>query len=167
MSDEHIGDDELLAIAYRLAERHGGQHADREDAAQDFCVGALERRAQGGATTNPRGLEYAAGHRRQRKREKGRWAERRRTAQLNGHDQAVASNAENLAERAERRAMVEQMLRVLRLKERAVIVLRFGLAGGGRVHTLEEVASLAHRSRERVRQIENRAISRLRKALGV
>jgi len=166
VSEKQIPDDELLAIGYRLAKRHGGQHGDRDDAAQDFCLGALKRRVQGGAKTNPRGLEYAAGHRHQRKREKGRWAERRRTAQLNGHDQAVAGNAETLAEEAERAAQIDRILAVLRLKERAVVVLRFGLYGGS-PRTQAEVAALAHRSRERIRQIERRAIFRLRKAAGV
>lgn len=48
---------------------------------------------------------------------------------------------------------------------RAVIRLRFGLAGDGRCATLREVAEFMDLSRERVRQLEAAALRRLRRSL--
>jgi RNA polymerase primary sigma factor len=55
------------------------------------------------------------------------------------------------------------LLRVLNEKEQEVIRLRYGL-GGTDPLTLDEVAQRMQLSRERVRQLEARAISKLRKA---
>jgi RNA polymerase primary sigma factor len=52
------------------------------------------------------------------------------------------------------------VLEMLTLRERKVIELRFGL-GGGRACTLEEVGQTFGVTRERVRQIEARALARL------
>jgi RNA polymerase sigma factor (sigma-70 family) len=49
--------------------------------------------------------------------------------------------------------------------ERTIIRLRFGL-GGGAAYTLQQVGSILNLSRERIRQIEKRAIIKLRRALG-
>ncbi|HBP20602.1 MAG TPA: hypothetical protein DEA08_22785, partial [Planctomycetes bacterium] len=62
-----------------------------------------------------------------------------------------------------RQLLAEQIRRVLGdlpVREREVIVLRYGL-DGGRVHTLEELGRRFNVTRERVRQIEIRAIRKL------
>lgn len=64
-------------------------------------------------------------------------------------------------ERDQLRREVRRMLEGLNPRERAVIELRFGLADD-RDHTLEEVGRHLHVTRERVRQIEERAIRKLR-----
>jgi len=162
--DKTIPPDELLAIGYRLAERHGNCGADRDDAAQDFCLGALTRRAAGAGPSNPKGHEYAAGHRHQRDGERVRRRNARYSIQLNGHDVADECDvAENL-KTVETRETVERALGLLRPNQRAVIRLRFGLCDGV-PRSLAQVASLAHRSPERVRQIEQAALRRLRKFL--
>ena len=56
---------------------------------------------------------------------------------------------------------LQQMLEVLTPRERQVILLRFGLDGEG-VHTLEQIGQQFHLSRERIRQIEQVAMAKLR-----
>ncbi len=63
---------------------------------------------------------------------------------------------ENLSEE------LEQILDSLRPRERDVLKLRFGLNDGNK-RTLEEIGQLFGVSRERVRQIETRALNKLRK----
>ncbi len=60
---------------------------------------------------------------------------------------------------------LEHLLGVLNEKEREVIRLRYGL-GGTDPLTLDEVARHMQLSRERVRQLEARAINKMRKAAG-
>lgn len=48
-------------------------------------------------------------------------------------------------------------------KEKDVLIMRFGLDDDGKKKTLEEIGSRYGVSRERIRQIENRAISKLKK----
>ena len=71
-------------------------------------------------------------------------------------------SAEDLAEREDRRAAVTQALSVLEQREREVIRLRYGLTDNGREHTLEEVGRTLGLTRERIRQIETKALRRLR-----
>lgn len=70
--------------------------------------------------------------------------------------------AEELAEAEDRRMAVAQALEVLDLREREVIRLRYGLSDNGREHTLEEVGRTLGLTRERIRQIETKALRRLR-----
>jgi RNA polymerase primary sigma factor len=70
--------------------------------------------------------------------------------------------AEAVAELADRSAAVAQALAVLEEREREVIQLRYGLDGAGRERTLEEVGRVLGYTRERIRQIENKALRRLR-----
>ena len=58
---------------------------------------------------------------------------------------------------------IKRMLDKLSPKERDVLMLRCGLGKDGTKKTLEEIGTQYNVSRERIRQIENRAISKLRK----
>ena len=58
---------------------------------------------------------------------------------------------------------IKNMLEQLSQKERDVLILRFGLNNDGNKKTLDEIGSIYGISRERIRQIENRAISKLKK----
>ena len=58
---------------------------------------------------------------------------------------------------------IKGMLEQLSPKERDVLILRFGLDNDGQKKTLDEIGTIYGVSRERIRQIENRAISKLKK----
>ena len=58
---------------------------------------------------------------------------------------------------------IKNMLEQLSPKERDVLILRFGLNNNGAKKTLDEIGTIYGVSRERIRQIENRAISKLKK----
>jgi RNA polymerase primary sigma factor len=56
---------------------------------------------------------------------------------------------------------IKRSLGILAERERQVIVLFFGL-GSGTVHSLEEIGEKFSLTRERVRQIKDKALMRLR-----
>ena len=58
---------------------------------------------------------------------------------------------------------IRRILNQLSQKERDVLILRYGLDSNGMKKTLDEIGSIYGVSRERIRQIENRAISKLKK----
>ena len=58
---------------------------------------------------------------------------------------------------------IQKMLNQLSQKERDVLILRYGLDNSGAKKTLDEIGTQYGVSRERIRQIENRAISKLKK----
>lgn len=58
---------------------------------------------------------------------------------------------------------IRKILNQLSQKERDVLILRFGLDNDGEKKTLDEIGSQYGVSRERIRQIENRAIAKLKK----
>lgn len=58
---------------------------------------------------------------------------------------------------------IRKMLNQLSQKERDVLILRYGLDNSGTKKTLDEIGSQYGVSRERIRQIENRAIAKLKK----
>lgn len=58
---------------------------------------------------------------------------------------------------------IRKILNQLSQKERDVLILRYGLDNNGVKKTLDEIGSQYGVSRERIRQIENRAISKLKK----
>ncbi len=58
---------------------------------------------------------------------------------------------------------IKKMLNVLSPKERDVLIMRFGIDNNGIHKTLDEIGTQYGVSRERVRQIENRAIAKLKK----
>ena len=57
---------------------------------------------------------------------------------------------------------LSEIIATLTDREQKIIRLRFGI-GGGRPHTLEEVGAEFDVTRERIRQIEAKALSKLRK----
>ena len=57
---------------------------------------------------------------------------------------------------------MERLLSTLDERERELLKMRFGLAPYGEPHTLEEVGEAFGITRERVRQVEARAMARLR-----
>jgi len=61
-----------------------------------------------------------------------------------------------------RKEEVSELLDSLSDRERQVIRLRYGLEDG-KTHTLEEIGNTLNVTRERVRQIEARAMEKLRK----
>ena len=58
---------------------------------------------------------------------------------------------------------IKKMLNQLMPKERDVLIMRYGLNSDGAKKTLDEIGSQYGVSRERIRQIENRAIAKLKK----
>jgi RNA polymerase sigma factor (sigma-70 family) len=72
-------------------------------------------------------------------------------------------DAEPRAEVAEQRAVLAQALAGPSERERTVLRLRYVLDNVGREYNLEEVARALAVSRERIRQLEVRALSRLRR----
>ena len=61
------------------------------------------------------------------------------------------------------RDQIHDILTTLTDRERRVLELRFGIADG-RVWTLEEIGNELHVTRERIRQIERKALTTLRRA---
>ena len=70
-------------------------------------------------------------------------------------------NPAEMALQAYVRRKIEDVLATLTPRERKVIVLRFGLSDG-RPHTLEEVAQHMQVTRERIRQIEQKSLKKLK-----
>ena len=60
---------------------------------------------------------------------------------------------------------VQEMLSTLTEKEQKILRLRYGLEDGN-VHTLEETRQILGVTRERIRQLESRALEKLRKSAG-
>jgi RNA polymerase primary sigma factor len=79
-----------------------------------------------------------------------------------GDDNAV-DPAENLSDK-NMQEEVADLLRVLDERERKIIMSRFGLDGGN-ARTLEEVGERFGVTRERIRQLQNIALAKLRRAL--
>ena len=74
-------------------------------------------------------------------------------------------DGEVLALEAEQARAVRGAVATLPPRERAVLTLRFGLDDGGDGRTLDEVAGLLGRTRQRVQQVEALALERLRRRL--
>jgi RNA polymerase sigma factor (sigma-70 family) len=60
---------------------------------------------------------------------------------------------------------IKSVLRKLTYREREIIKLRYGL-GDGYMYTLEEVGHIFKVTRERIRQVEKKAIAKLNKMMG-
>lgn len=70
-------------------------------------------------------------------------------------------NPEEVYLQEEQKSCLDSVLDTLETREKAVLRMRFGLDGGGN-RTLEEVGCLLKMSKERVRQIEKKALRKLR-----
>jgi len=68
---------------------------------------------------------------------------------------------ERVAERVILKKQIEEVLKTLTTREERIIRLRFGIDDGYH-RTLEEVGSIFHVTRERIRQIEDKALTKLR-----
>ena len=75
-----------------------------------------------------------------------------------------ADPQQQLRDQQEREAQVGKILRRLPVRERQIIVSRFGLARGEEPKTLKEVGAQFGVSKERIRQLEIRALNELREA---
>ena len=78
--------------------------------------------------------------------------------------QPEISSRVNIHESIDKKNLIELIgkgLNYLKDKERKIIELRFGIKNN-RAHTLEEIGGIYRVSRERIRQIESRAIKRLK-----
>ncbi len=62
--------------------------------------------------------------------------------------------------------MLDRMLSTLDSREREILVHRFGVESGGEPQTLEQIGRRVGVSKERIRQIEARAMSKLRAEFG-
>ncbi len=69
---------------------------------------------------------------------------------------------EDVVMSAELREVCERILKTLTPKEEKVMRLRFGFDGGRR-HTLDEVGNIFQVTRERIRQVEKKALGKLRR----
>ena len=65
-------------------------------------------------------------------------------------------------ERSQLRDAVKQTLKDLPPREQEIVAMRFGIGEHNQIFTLEEVAEKMNVTRERVRQIEQKTLARLR-----
>lgn len=61
---------------------------------------------------------------------------------------------------------VQRAMRCLDEREKLIVELRFGISGGRRVWTLADVARVVGLTRERIRQIQKRALEKMRENIG-
>ena len=87
-------------------------------------------------------------------------------AKLDGAVYKEAEKPEEQLHKKELKSMLENRLATLRPKERKVLIFRFGL-DDGKEYTLEEVAEIMNVSRERVRQIEAKALTKMKRPLTI
>jgi RNA polymerase primary sigma factor len=71
------------------------------------------------------------------------------------------NESSTLRQNSERQEAIQYLMENLRPRERKVLDLRFGLTGNG-THSLRQIGHLLRISKERVRQIQNRALEKLR-----
>ena len=136
----------LINVERRLIQQLGREPTDSEIAAELECspreVRDVLRVAQ-----QPVSLEKPIG-------------EQEDSALADFIEDASAQSPLELASEAVRRENVTRVLAALSRREREVIEMRYGIAGG-RPLTLEEVGRAFKITRERVRQIENRTLRKL------
>ena len=82
-------------------------------------------------------------------------------AQLEGAVYESVEKPDDQLSKKDLKAMLLQGLDTITPREKKVVLLRFGLDVGGE-HTLEEVAQIMNLTRERVRQIEAKALRKMR-----
>ncbi|MEI6627007.1 MAG: RNA polymerase sigma factor RpoD/SigA [bacterium] len=76
----------------------------------------------------------------------------------------LAPSPSSGSDETEKIEMVNQAFKVLDKREKLILTKRFGLDGGNPL-ILEDVAKITHRTRERVRQLQNLAITKLKAEL--
>lgn len=76
-----------------------------------------------------------------------------------------AMNPEAYANNQVLREQVDELLKELPEREEKIVRMRFGLDGTGKTKTLEEVGKACDVTRERIRQIESKALRRLQRSL--
>lgn len=81
------------------------------------------------------------------------------TAAAAHDDPAAASDAEHA------RVMLEESMKDLTERERTIVMDHYGLFGRSRPHTLDELGQRFGVTKERIRQIEKRAIDKIRQCL--
>jgi len=74
----------------------------------------------------------------------------------------AAPRSDSLAIRKNLQQITNETLKALTPREEAIIRLRFGLNPGEEEHTLEEIGQRFGVTRERIRQLETRALAKLR-----
>lgn len=79
-------------------------------------------------------------------------------------DQTISGSPEDMLEQSRKQDTINDVVGVLSDREQHVVMHRFGL-DGGKGRTLAEIGDELHISRERVRQIIEVALSKMRKAL--
>lgn len=77
-------------------------------------------------------------------------------------DESVVQPIDEASNRILRSHIMKIIDECLEPREKKVILLRFGLDGTGIAHTLEEIGDVFHVTRERVRQIEDVALNKIR-----
>ncbi|MGH9768772.1 MAG: sigma-70 family RNA polymerase sigma factor [Blastocatellia bacterium] len=77
-------------------------------------------------------------------------------------EDTYSPNPVERVEAANLRAISDEALQTLTPREEKIIRMRFGLDQSGEQHTLEEISHLFGVTRERIRQIESKALSKLR-----
>ncbi|TMM20551.1 MAG: sigma-70 family RNA polymerase sigma factor [Actinobacteria bacterium] len=136
----------LISAERRLIQQLGREPSDSEIAAELECS-PLEVRDVLRVAQQPVSLEKPIG-------------EKEDSALADFIEDASARSPLELASEALRRESITRVLAALSTREREVIEMRYGIAGG-RPLTLEEVGREFNITRERVRQIENRTLRKL------
>jgi RNA polymerase primary sigma factor len=134
--------------ASRSLEQELGQTPDAEDVARRLNVPEAKVRRVMEIVQEPLSLELPVGV-----------ADESRLGDLI-EDQKASEFTEDLL-KADLRKAIDESLKHLTPREEKVIKMRFGLGPAGREYTLEEVGDYFAVTRERVRQIEARALAKL------
>jgi len=78
-----------------------------------------------------------------------------------GNSHLILENPANVFEKEDDKKLISQMLDSLSPRESKILKLRFGL-GNTDEHTLDEVGDKFHATRERIRQLEAKALRKMR-----